>query len=397
MRIALLAEGGEGERRVALTPDAAAKLIADGHIVDIEPGAGIATGFDDDSYRDIGATVAADRAATVGDHGVLISVTRPELKTLTGLGVSHTLIALLDPLWRPEPIAEIATTGATALSLELVPRITRAQSMDVLSSMATVAGYQAVLMGATRSPRMFPMLMTAAGTVPAGRVFILGAGVAGLQAIATARRLGAVVEAFDIRPAAAEQIRSLGAKSVDLHLDKLDKLDDAGAVGPGNIEDSGGYAKTQGDDEQSRQQAALAPFMASSDLVITTAAIPGVRSPLLITAEMVKSMHPGSMIIDMAAERGGNCELTVADEEIMHNGVTILGPTQLESGSARSASLMFANNMVSLLRHLAEREDAEVDTATDEIISAMLVAAGGKVTNDRVSAALAERNQGASS
>jgi len=387
MRIAVLAEQRSGERRVALTPDAAAKLIADGHTVHIEAGAGSATGFSDEAYGDAGATIAADRTAAIGTGGVLISVTRPDLTTLPGLGADHTLIALLDPLWRPSPIADLAATGVSALSLELVPRITRAQSMDVLSSMATVAGYQAVLTGATRSPRMFPLLMTAAGTVPAARVFILGAGVAGLQSIATAKRLGAVVEAFDIRPAAAEQIRSVGAKSVDLKLDTEDS------------EDAGGYAKAQGNDQQARQQAALTPFVAAADLIITTAAIPGARSPLLLTTAMVEAMKPGSLIIDMAAERGGNCELTVADEEIDHAGVTILGPTQLESGAARSASLMFASNVVTLLRHLAADDGSLAIDSDDEITAAMLVTAGGTVPHERVAAALAKQSSdpGASS
>ena len=387
MRIAVLAEQRTGERRVALTPDAATKLIADGHTVDIESGAGEAAGFTDDAYRDIGATVTTDRATAIGAGGVIISVTRPDLESLPGLGADHSLVALLDPLWRPSPIAELASTGASALSLELVPRITRAQSMDVLSSMATVAGYQAVLTGAARSPRMFPLLMTAAGTVPAARVFILGAGVAGLQAIATAKRLGAVVEAFDIRPAAAEQIRSVGAKSVDLKLDTDDS------------EDSGGYAKAQGEDQQARQQAALTPFVAAADLIITTAAIPGARSPLLLTTAMVEAMKPGSLIIDMAAERGGNCELTVADQEVVHGGVTVLGPTQLESGDARSASLMFASNVVTLLRHLADDDGALVIDPADEITAAMLVAHGGSIPHERVAAALANQTSdpGASS
>jgi len=387
MRIAVLAETRSGERRVALTPDAATKLIGDGHTIHIEPGAGLATGFDDDSYREVGVIIETDRTSAIGSDGVIVSVTRPDLATLPGIGAAHTLVALLDPLWRPGPIAEIAATGASALSLELVPRITRAQSMDVLSSMATVAGYQAVLTGATRSPRMFPLLMTAAGTVPAARVFILGAGVAGLQAIATARRLGAVVEAFDIRPAAAEQIRSLGAKSVDLKLDTEDS------------EDAGGYAKAQGDDQQARQQAALTPFVAAADLIVTTAAIPGAPSPLLLTTAMVDSMRPGSIIIDMAAERGGNCELTVADEEIDHGGVTILGPTQLESGAAQSASRMFANNVVTLLRHLADDDGNLTIDPDDEITAAMLVASNGSIPHERVAAALAQKttDPGASS
>ncbi len=385
MRIAVLAEHTAGERRVALTPDAATKLVGDGHTVELEPGAGLATGFDDDAYRAAGAEIATDRAAAIATDGVLVSVTRPDVATLPGLGAGHTFLTLLDPLWQPGPVAELAATGATALSLELVPRITRAQSMDVLSSMATVAGYQAVLVGAARSPRMFPLLMTAAGTVPAARVLILGAGVAGLQAIATARRLGAVVEAFDIRPAAAEQIRSLGAKSVVLRLDPADSED---SEDPESPEDSGGYAKAQDDDVQARQQAALTPHVAAGDLIITTAAIPGVRSPLLVTAAMVEAMRPGSLIIDMAAERGGNCEVTVADQEIVHAGVTVLGPTHLESGAARSASLMFASNLVTLLRHLADDDGALVIDRDDEITAAMLVAVDGGIVNDRVAAAL---------
>jgi NAD(P) transhydrogenase subunit alpha len=219
--------------------------------------------------------------------------------------------------------------------------------------------------------------MTAAGTVPATRVFILGAGVAGLQAIATARRLGAVVEAFDIRPAAAEQIRSLGAKAVELELDTADS------------EDSGGYAKAQGDDEQSRQREALTPILAASDVVITTAAIPGVRSPELLTAEMVEAMKPGSVVLDLAAARGGNCAVTVADEEVIHHGVTVLGPTRLESEAALSASHMFANNLVSLLRHLSADDTTLNLDPDDEITSAMLVTAGGSVVHERVAAALA--------
>lgn len=393
MRIVVLAEHTAGERRVALTPDAATKLVGDGHTVELESGAGLAAGFDDDTYRAAGAEIADDRAAAIATDGVLVSIIRPDLATLTGLGAGHTVLTLLDPLWRPEPVAGLAATGATALSLELVPRITRAQSMDVLSSMATVAGYQAVLVGASRSPRMFPLLMTAAGTVPAARVLILGAGVAGLQAIATARRLGAVVEAFDIRPAAAEQIRSLGAKSVNLKLGPADSED---SKDPENPEDSGGYAKVQGDDVQARQQAALTPHVAASDLIITTAAIPGARSPLLVTAAMVEAMRPGSLIIDMAAERGGNCEVTVADQEVVHAGVTVLGPTQLESGAARSASLMFATNLVTLLRHLAGDDGALVIDRTDEITAAMLVAVDGGIINDRVAAALGSQAASAS-
>ena len=376
MQISAIIESRESERRVALTPDAAQKLVSDGHTVTIESGAGAASGILDNDYRDAGALIADNRAGAIAGADLVASIHHEHVDDLPGLNKRHTLVALLDPLWRPEPMTAIAATGATALSLELVPRITRAQSMDVLSSMATVAGYQAVLTAAQQLPRMFPLLMTAAGTVPAARVVVLGAGVAGLQAIATARRLGAIVEAYDVRPAAAEQIRSLGAKSIDL------QLDTAGS------EDAGGYAKAQGDDEQARQQAALTPFIAAADVVITTAAIPGARSPLLVTEAMVESMRPGSLIVDLAAERGGNCALTVADEVVDHGGVMILGPTQLESGSARSASQMFANNLVTLIRHLTDDELNLTIDPDDEITGAMLVTHGGEVVHPRVKAAL---------
>ena len=376
MRIATISQTRYGEKRVALTPEAAKKLVGDGHTVTIETGAGIAIGAVDEQYREAGALVADNRAGTLGAADLITSINHEHLDDLPGLSERHTLVALLDPLWKPGPMADLAATGATALSLELVPRITRAQSMDVLSSMATVAGYQAVLTAAQQLPRMFPLLMTAAGTVPAARIVVLGAGVAGLQAIATARRLGAIVEAYDVRPAAAEQIRSLGAKSIDLQLDTA------------SSEDAGGYAKAQGDDEQARQQAALTPFIAAADVVITTAAIPGVRSPLLVSEAMVESMRPGSLIVDLAAERGGNCALTVADEAVDHSGVTILGPTQLESGSARSASQMFAHNLVTLVRHLADDELNLTIDPDDEITGAMLVTRGGEVVHPRVKEAL---------
>jgi len=376
VRIAAISESRAGEQRVALTPEASKKLVDDGHTVTIETGAGTSIGAFDDQYREAGALVADNRAGAIGAAEVIASINHEHLDDLPGLGDRHTVVALLDPLWKPEPMQALAATGATALSLELVPRITRAQSMDVLSSMATVAGYQAVLTAAERLPRMFPMLMTAAGTVPAARVVILGAGVAGLQAIATAKRLGAVVEAYDVRPAAAEQIESLGAKAIDLQLDTDDS------------EDAGGYAKAQGDDEQARQRAALLPFIAAADVVVTTAAIPGARSPLLVTTEMVEAMRPGSLIVDVAAERGGNCALTVADEVVDHGGVILLGPTQLESGSARSASQMFANNLVTLIRYLADDELELVIDPEDEITGAMLVTHRGEIVHPRVNDAL---------
>jgi NAD(P) transhydrogenase subunit alpha len=371
VHITVVKESARRERRVALTPDGVEKLVNLGHGVTAEAGCGVSAGFGDDRYAAAGATVA-DRAQVLNQPGVVVGIDAVR----TEVGSDHTVIGLVDPLWRPAEAELLAATGASVLSLELIPRITRAQSMDVLSSMATVAGYEAVLLAATRLPKMFPLLMTAAGTVPAVRVLVLGAGVAGLQAIATAKRLGSVVEAYDVRPAAAEQIESVGGKSVKLDLDTAQS------------EDSGGYARAQGDDVNLRQQQMLTPYVAQSDVLITTAAIPGVRSPELVTTPMVEKMRPGSVIVDLAAERGGNCSLTQADREVEHRGVTILGPTDLESRSATSASQMFSNNVVTLLKHLtAESGDLLLDL-DDEITAGTLVAHQGSIVHSSVADAL---------
>lgn len=371
MHITVVKESARRERRVALTPDGVEKLVNLGHDVTAETGCGVAAGFGDELYTAAGATVA-ERAQLLNQPGVVVGIDAVR----TEVGSDHTVIGLVDPLWRPAEAKLLAATGASVLSLELIPRITRAQSMDVLSSMATVAGYEAVLLAATRLPKMFPLLMTAAGTVPAVRVLVLGAGVAGLQAIATAKRLGSVVEAYDVRPAAAEQIESVGGKSVKLDLDTAQS------------EDSGGYARAQGDDVNLRQQQMLTPYVAQSDVLITTAAIPGVRSPELVTTPMVEKMRPGSVIVDLAAERGGNCSLTQADREVEHRGVTILGPTDLESRSATSASQMFSNNVVTLLKHLtAESGDLLLDL-DDEITAGTLVAHQGSIVHPGVADAL---------
>jgi len=380
VQVGVWKERASGERRVALTPDSVAKLIANEHMVIVESEAGLAAGIADDEYRAAGAQIGD--AASIVDAQVTLAVRGAGTWEGAGSTPQDTLrsdmlaLALFDPLWLPHNAADLATTGADIMSLELVPRITRAQSMDVLSSMATVAGYEAALLAATRLPRMFPLMMTAAGTLAAARVFVLGAGVAGLQAIATARRLGAIVEGYDVRPAAAEQIRSLGAKAVELQLDTADS------------EDAGGYAREQSEDANARQQRLLTPHLAEADIVITTAAIPGRPSPELITAEMVEAMSGGSVIIDLAAERGGNCTLTVADAEVLHNGVTILGPTDLASRSPRHASQMLGNNLVTLLDHLTSDEGELVVDREDEITEAMLVATGGEVVHERVLDAL---------
>lgn len=347
---------------MALSPDGASKLVADGHEVAVVSGAGSPSGFTDAAYRDAGATIV-DEDGAWNSPGAIVTVGPPAPRS-TPLGPEQLLIGLLDPRWRPAPIEELARGGATLIALELMPRITRAQSMDVLSSMATVVGTEAVLLAALRLPKLFPLMMTAAGTIPPAKVVVLGAGVAGLQAIATARRLGATVEAYDVRPAAVEQIQSVGAKAIELDLET------------GDSEDAGGYAKAQADDVAERQRAALTPYLAAADVVITTAAIPGAASPLLIDRSMVEAMAPGSVIVDLAAERGGNCELTQADGEVVHEGVLVLGPTDLVSAAAHSASQMFSTNVVTLVRHLADDGRLQLDME-DEITSAIVVAQDG--------------------
>ena len=379
MHVGVVSETAESERRVALTPEGVRTLTESGHSVSIEHGAGAESGFDDVEYADAGARVV-DRSAVLGHTDVLLQVRAPGTHphddgVVPLLSESTVLIALVDPLWQSDNARRLALTGATVLSLELVPRITRAQSMDVLSSQATVAGYEAALLAASLAPRMFPMLMTAAGTVPPTRVVVLGAGVAGLQAIATAKRLGAVVEAYDVRPAAAEQIRSVGARAIELAFETED------------AEDSGGYARAQSADQNIRQQQLLTPHIAEADVVITTAAIPGARSPELLTEEMIDAMRSGSVVIDLAAERGGNCALTRPDEVVEHGGVRILGPTDLASRSPMNASQMLSTNVVTLLGHLTDDGELRIDP-DDEITGAMLVARAGEIVHPAVRAAL---------
>ncbi|MEM9564391.1 MAG: NAD(P) transhydrogenase subunit alpha [Actinomycetota bacterium] len=375
MRIGIPSETAERERRVAVTPSGARTLTDAGHEVVVESGAGTRAGFGDDAYGDAGAAVVG-RADAIGSAGVIVQVDGPGADDLNGsewsdLGGDHLLVGLHDPLGQPERAEALAATGATAISLELIPRTTKAQAMDVLSSMATVAGYQAVLLGAARIPKMVPMLMTAAGTVPPSRFLVLGAGVAGLQALATARRLGGVVEGYDVRPAAQEQIRSLGAKAIELDLDTS------------SAEGAGGYATEQSDDQARRQLDLLAPHVADADVVITTAAVPGATSPELVTREMIDAMRPGSVIVDLAAGRGGNTRLTRPDEEVEHAGVIILGPTDLASRAPATSSQMFSTNVLALLRHLAPDGDPVIDL-DDEIIAGTVLTHDGDVRHPAV-------------
>ncbi len=376
MKVAVLKETYPGERRVALTPANVGQLQKLGLEVVVEAGAGVAAGFPDEAYVRSGAQVVNSRAeAAAAEILLLVRVlgANPEMASqdIALFRPGQTVIATCDPLGFPSLAQDAAPSGATIFGLELVPRITRAQSMDVLSSMATVAGYRAVLLAAIELPKMFPLLMTAAGTVAAARVFVVGAGVAGLQAIATARRLGAVVQAYDVRPACREQVESLGAKFAEMDLPTAD------------AEDQGGYAKALGEEFYQRQRAFLAEIAAESDVIITTAAIPGKPSPRLITEAAVTAMAPGSVIVDLAAERGGNCELTKANERVTAHGVTILGPTNLASEAPYHASQMFSNNVVRFLQNLVK--DGAINlNLDDEIIRDTRLTFGGEVVNPRL-------------
>jgi H+-translocating NAD(P) transhydrogenase subunit alpha len=363
------------ERRVALTPAVLPALAKSGLAVVVESGAGVLAGFRDADFAEKGARIGTRADALAADIVVQVRAAGANIASgaadLPSFRTGQTIVAMCDPLGEPQSIAQVAERGVNLFALEMVPRITRAQSMDVLSSMATVSGYRAALLAAMALPKMFPMLMTAAGTLTAAKVLVLGAGVAGLQAIATARRLGAVVQAYDVRSAVKEQIQSLGAKFVELPLET------------GQAEDKGGYAKALGEDFYRRQRELLGNVVATSDVVIATAAIPGAKSPLLVTREAVERMPPGSVIVDLAAERGGNCEVTKADETVVHHGVTILGPTNLASEAPHDASLMFGKNVATLLAHIVKDGQVRLD-AEDEIIRETLVATGGKVTHQRI-------------
>jgi NAD(P) transhydrogenase subunit alpha len=370
-----------GEARVALVPDTVAALARKGLKCLIESGAGERAGFADEAYRAKGAEIASRRAEVFQKADILAAVRGLGANLKEGeadlplLRKGQTLIALLEPLSEPGSCRKLAETGVRAFSLELMPRITRAQSMDVLSSMATVAGYKAVLVAANMLPRMFPLLMTAAGTVAPARVLIIGVGVAGLQAISSARRLGAVVSAYDIRPAVKEQVESLGAKFVELPLEAAD------------AETKGGYAKAMDEEFYRKQRELMTKVAAESDVIITTAAVPGKKAPILVTADMVKRMAPGSLIVDLAAERGGNCELTKPGETVVESGVTITGPLNLPATVPYHASQMFAKNIQTFLLHLV-KDGALTLNLEDEITVGTLVTNEGRVVHPQVAALL---------
>lgn len=358
MRISVPTETTPSERRVALAPDSVTRIVKSGLAVAVQRGAGRRAGFTDEGYEKAGATMLDDAASALAGGGVVVKVQPPSAAEIALMDTGTTLVSLMQPGRNEEVVAALSARGVTGLALELVPRITRAQSMDVLSSQATVAGYKAVLLGAERLDKFFPMLTTAAGNVTPSKVFVVGAGVAGLMAIATARRLGAVVSAFDVRPAAKEQIESLGATAVASDL-----------VAP-SAEGAGGYARAQTEDERARTVAALAAHVKDMDLIVTTAQIPGKPAPRLITADMVRAMRAGSVIVDLAAETGGNCELTRASEVVDAAGVTIIGPVNLAASVPFHASQMFGRNVHALLGLLVK--EGRVDLS-DEVVRAMLV------------------------
>ena len=378
MKVAVVKETFPGEQRVAMVPMIVPALTKNGFEVLVERDAGIAAGITNEQFEEKGAKLIDSRDEAFKQGDIVLQVRScgmdPDCDDSSRTRPEHIIIAMCDPLSQAAGIRDFAGTKATLFALEMIPRITRAQSMDVLSSMATVAGYRAVLLAASKLPKMFPLMMTAAGTLTPARAFVIGAGVAGLQAIATAKRLGAVVQAYDVRPAVREQVESLGGKFVELELDA------------GKSEDKGGYAKQMDEAFYEKQRAFMAEIVAESDVVITTAAIPGRQSPLLITADAVAGMQPGSVIVDLAAERGGNCELSEPEQTVVKHGVTILGPTNLPSEIPYHASQMYAKNIANFLQNMLDEENegcVKIDLE-DEIVCGTLVAKDGEITSNRI-------------
>ena len=372
MIIAVTRELVAGEKRVSLCPDNVQSLIEAGAELWVEQSAGVQAGFSDDNYQSVGAKIIPDRDKIFASADIIVQVqsfgsnTENAEQDLKRLKSKQIVIGMMDPLAQPQAASQVAKTGATAIALEMVPRISRAQSMDVLSSMATLAGYRSVLLGAEAAPRILPMLMTAAGTLQPARVLIMGVGVAGLQACATAKRLGAVVEAYDVRPAAREQIISVGATPVELDLPTE------------SSEGAGGYAKEQSEEFLELQRKLMTEVVARQDIIITTAAVPGAKSPILVTEDMLKAMSTGSVVVDLAAERGGNCALTKAGQTTVEHGVTILGPENLASDVAYHASQMYGKNIQTLLELILQDGNINLDF-DDEIVAGTVVAHNGDV------------------
>ncbi len=366
VRIVVPTEVTPGERRVSLVPDVVKQLTKAGVEVVVEAGAGANSGYPDALYTAVGAQTQTDRSALFGSAALVLKVQAPTPEESGWMKPGTVVVALMNASRSLDRVAKMRDAKVTAFALELLPRITRAQSMDVLSSQATAAGYRAMLIGASLSPKFLPMLTTAAGTIRPAKVLILGAGVAGLFAIATAHRMGAIVEGYDVRRAAGEQVRSLGAKFLELQI---------------NAEGAGGYARELTDEEKKQEQAMVAKAVSEADVIVTTAAIPGRKAPVLIRKEMVAAMRPGSVIVDLAAESGGNCELTKPGENVVVNSVTIAGPLNLPSQLAFNASQMFAKNLESFLTLLFTKEKTLVTDYSDEILAASLLVSNGAVTH----------------
>ncbi|HIK13561.1 MAG TPA: Re/Si-specific NAD(P)(+) transhydrogenase subunit alpha [Oscillatoriaceae cyanobacterium M33_DOE_052] len=374
MKIGVAKEIEVGERRVALVPDVIARLTKQGVEVWVEKGAGEAAFFSDETYTAAGAKIISDPATLWGEVDVVVKVAPPKEAEISQMRQGGVLIGFLNPLGNPPVVAQLASRGVTAFSMEMIPRTSRAQSMDALSSQAGVAGYKATLIAAAACPKFFPMLTTAAGTIRPAKVFIMGAGVAGLQAIATARRLGAVVEAFDIRPAVKEEVQSLGAKFVEVQLAEETVA-------------AGGYAREISEESKRRTQEVVAQHIAAADVVITTAQVPGKKAPVLVTEEMVLAMKPGSVIVDLAAEQGGNCALTQAGKDVVVQGVTIIGPINLPASMPVHASQMYAKNVSTLLQLMAPKGELILNFE-DDIIRDTCLTHQGEIRSERVRDAL---------
>jgi len=378
MKIAVPRETAEGETRVALTPQAVAQIAADGNQVLVQAGAGERSFIGDEAFREAGGTMVPDAAALYRDAEMVLRVGRPSDDEIKQLKAGTVLIGTLGTLSNPQLAQALADAGITAISMDAIPRITRAQAMDTLSSQATVSGYKAVLIAAERLPKFFPLLTTAAGTVRPARVLVFGAGVAGLMAIGTAKRLGAVVEATDVRPVVKEQVQSLGGTFLEVEMTEEEKA---------SAQTAGGYATEMSDDYKRRQAELIASRVGEADAVITTALIPGRPAPRLITAAMVESMRPGSVIVDLAAEAGGNCELTEPGREVVKHGVRIIGLTNLPATMPGSSTQMFSKNIQTLVKHLVPAGQLVLDFG-DEITRGATITHGGKVVHEATARAL---------
>ncbi len=373
MRIAVPAETDKTEPRVAATPETVKKFNNLGAEVVVQAGAGNASGFADDDYASAGAAIAGNAAAAVGNADVVLRVRRPAPAEIAGVKPGAAIVSIVDPFGHEKALADLAKSGAVVFAMEFMPRITRAQSMDVLSSQANIAGYRAVIDAAAEYGRAIPMMMTAAGTVPAAKIFIMGVGVAGLQAIATARRLGAIVSATDVRPATKEQVESLGAKFIAVENDEFKQAETAG-----------GYAKEMSEEYKAAQAELVSAHIAKQDIIITTALIPGRPAPKLISAAMVRSLRRGSVIIDLAAERGGNCELTKPGETVVENGVKIIGALNLAGRLASTASSLYAKNLLAFVETLISKETKALSINwDDELVKATALTRDGAVIDAR--------------